>query len=123
VFLCVPALHGSSAVTVSALLAVNFVFGTGGQLVNVTVMAVRQAVTPDRMQGRAAATITFVGMGLTPLGSLLGGFLAEDWGLRTSLLVTAAGMMLSPVLMALSPLARLGRELPAPRGPRRRVEG
>ncbi|MGW7362239.1 MFS transporter [Streptomyces sp. NPDC054841] len=112
-FLCVPALHGSSPVTVPVLLAINFVFGTGGQLVNVTVMAVRQAVTPDGMQGRAAATITFVGMGLTPLGSLLGGFLAQEWGLRTSLLVTAAGMMLSPVLMALSPLARLGRALPA----------
>jgi MFS family permease len=111
-FLCVPALHGSPAVTIPALLAVNFVFGTGGQLVTVTVMAVRQAVTPDGMQGRAAATITFVGMGLTPLGSLLGGFLAQEWGLRTSLLVTAAGMMLSPVVMALSPLARLGRELP-----------
>nr|WP_240634655.1 MFS transporter [Streptomyces dengpaensis] len=112
-FLCVPALHGSAAVTVPALLAVSFVFGTGGQLVNVTVMAVRQAVTPDGMQGRTAATITFVGMGLTPPGSLLGGFLAEEWGLRTSLLVTAAGMMLSPVVMALSPLARLGRALPA----------
>ncbi|WP_225630785.1 MFS transporter [Streptomyces solaniscabiei] len=111
-FLCVPALHGSSAVTVTALLAVGFVFGCGGQLVNVTVMAVRQAVTPDGMQGRAAATITFVGMGAAPPGSLLGGFLAEEWGLRTSLLVTAAGMMLSPVVIALSPLVRLGRELP-----------
>jgi MFS family permease len=66
------------------------------------------------MQGRAAATITFAGMGLTPLGSLLGGFLAQEWGLRTSLLVTAAGMLLSPALMALSPLARLGRTLPLP---------
>lgn len=113
VLLCVPALHGSSAVTVPALLAVNFVFGTFGQLVNVTVMAVRQAATPNGMQGRVAATITFVGMGLTPLGSLLGGFLAEKWGLRTSLLVTAAGMMLSPAVMAMSPLARLGRTLPA----------
>ncbi|WP_075737460.1 MFS transporter [Streptomyces acidiscabies] len=112
VFLCVPALHGSAAVTVPALLAVNFVFGIGSQLVTVTVMAVRQTVTPDGMQGRAAATITFAGMGLTPLGSLLGGFLAETWGLRTSLLVTAAGMMLSPVVMTLSPLARLGRTLP-----------
>ncbi|MDQ0771879.1 MFS family permease [Streptomyces aurantiacus] len=115
VFLCVPALHGSSAVTVAALLAVGFVFGAGGQLVNVAVMAVRQTVTPDGLQGRVAATITFVGMGLSPLGSLLGGFLAEEWGVRTGLLVTAAGMMLSPVLMALSPLARLGRTLPAAR--------
>jgi MFS family permease len=117
VFLLVPALDGSSAVTVPALLAVNFVFGTFSQLVNVTVMAVRQTVTPDGMQGRVAATITFVGMGLTPLGSLLGGFLAEAWGTRTSLLVTASGMLLSPVLMALSPLARLGGTLPSPAVP------
>ncbi|MEU0162899.1 MFS transporter [Streptomyces sp. NPDC006261] len=110
--LWVPALHGSSAVTVAALLAVNFVFGTFSQLVNVTVMSVRQAVTPANMQGRAAATITFVGMGFTPLGSLLGGLLAQEWGLRTSLLVTAAGMMLSPAVMAASPLVRLGRRLP-----------
>ncbi|AJE44303.1 MFS transporter [Streptomyces nodosus] len=115
VFLCVPALHGSSAVTVLALLSISFVFGCGGQLVNVTVMAVRQAVTPDGMQGRAAATITCVGMGSAPLGSLLGGLLAQEWGLRTGLLVTAAGMMLSPAVMALSPLAFLGRELPGPR--------
>ncbi|MFD8418566.1 MFS transporter [Streptomyces sp. NPDC059668] len=114
-FLWVPALHGSSPVTVAALLAIGFVFGAGSQLVNVTVMAVRQAVTPDGMQGRAAATITFVGMGLTPLGSLLGGFLAEEWGSRSSLLLTAAGMMLSPAVMVLSPLARLGRTLPASR--------
>ncbi|TQK86317.1 transmembrane secretion effector [Streptomyces puniciscabiei] len=97
-FLCVPALHGPSAVTVPVLLAVNFVFGTFSQLVNVTVMAVRQTVTPEGMQGRAAATINFVGMGTTPLGSLLGGLLAEVWGTRTSLLVTAAGMLVSPAL-------------------------
>ncbi|MFE5025819.1 MFS transporter [Streptomyces sp. NPDC056656] len=114
-FLFVPALHGSSAGTVPALVAVSLVFGTFGQLVNVTVMGVRQALTPDGMQGRAAATVTFVGMGLTPLGSLLGGFLADEWGLRLSLAVTAAGMLLSPLLMALSPLARLGRTLPARR--------
>ncbi|MFF8717328.1 MFS transporter [Streptomyces sp. NPDC015184] len=111
-FLCMPALHGSPAVTVPALLAIGFVLGAGGQLVNVTVMTVRQAVTPAGMQGRAAATVTFVGMGPAPLGSLLGGFLAQEWGLRTGLLVAAAGMMLSPLLMALSPLARLGRTLP-----------
>jgi hypothetical protein len=67
------------------------------------------------MQGRAAATINFAGMGLLPFGSLAGGFLAQEWGLRTSLLVTAAGLLLSPLLMALSPIARLGRDLPAPR--------
>ncbi|MFF7731453.1 MFS transporter [Streptomyces sp. NPDC007984] len=113
-FLGVPALHSGSPVTVPVLLTAGLVFGLGGQLVNVTVMAVRQAVTPDGLQGRAAATITFAGMGLAPLGSLAGGHLAGEWGLRTALLVTAAGMLLSPLVMALSPLARPGRELPAP---------
>jgi MFS family permease len=115
--LCVPALHGPAVVTIPALVAVNVVFGTFGQLVDVTVMAVRQALTPDRMQGRAAATITFAGMGLTPLGSLLGGVLGQECGLRTGLLAAATGMMLSPVLMALSPLTRLGKALPASQAP------
>ncbi|MGW0787945.1 MFS transporter [Streptomyces sp. NPDC002911] len=114
VMLCVPALHGSPAVTVPVLVAVGFVFGTFGQLVNVTVMAVRQAVTPDGMQGRVAATINFAGLGLAPFGSLLGGWLAEGWGLRVGLLVAAAGMLVSPAVLALSPLARMGRTLPVP---------
>lgn len=112
VMLCGPALHGSTAVTIGALMAINFVFGVFGQLVNVTLMAVRQAITPVAMQGRVVATINFVGMGLTPVGSLLGGFLAGAWGLRTSLLLTAVCLALSPLFMALSPLARLGRRLP-----------
>ena len=115
VLLLVPAVHGPSAVALPVLIAVNFVFATFGQLVNVTIMVIRQAVTPAGLQGRAAATITFAGMGLTPFGSLLGGLLAQQCGLRTGLLVAAAGMMLSPLLMALSPLARLGRNLPGSR--------
>ncbi|HVX45161.1 MAG TPA: MFS transporter [Mycobacteriales bacterium] len=114
VMIFVPVLHGSSSFTLPALVAVNFVFGMFGQTVNVMVMAVRQAVTPYQMQGRVAATINCVGMGLSPLGSLLGGFLAAESSLRTSLLVTAAGMLLSPVSMALSPLIRQGRTLPTP---------
>lgn len=116
ILLIVPALHGPPAVTVPALIAVNVVFGTLGQLVNVTIMAVRQAVTPARLQGRAAATITFAGMGLTPLGSLLGGLLAQHWGLRPALLAAAAGMLLSPLVMALSPLRTI-RALPVPADP------
>lgn len=112
VMLCVPALHGSSAVTLPVLVGVNFLFGAFGQLVNVTMMAVRQAITPVWIQGRVVATINFAGMGLTPVGSLLGGYLAGRWGLRTSLLVTAAALALSPLFMAFSPLARLGGQLP-----------
>ncbi|MYU48521.1 MFS transporter, partial [Streptomyces sp. SID7803] len=111
----VPALHGPGPLVLPALMAVNFVFGTFGQLVNVTVMSVRQAVTPPvRIQARVVATINFAGMGLTPpFGSLLGGFLAGAWGLRPSLLATAVALALSPAVHgALPPLSRLGRRLP-----------
>ncbi|MEV4705726.1 MFS transporter [Actinoplanes sp. NPDC049316] len=118
VMLGAGALRGGSTGTVVALIAINLVFGALGQLVNVTIMAVRQALTPVALQGRVAATITFAGMGLAPLGSLTGGLLAAHAGLRTALLVSAAGMLLSPVLMASSPLARLGRTLPSPDGDR-----
>ncbi|MEU7742145.1 MFS transporter [Nonomuraea sp. NPDC049158] len=116
VMLCVPALRGSSAVTIAALMAINFLFGVFSQVVDVTVVTVRQAITPIPIQGRVVATLNFVGMGLTPLGSLLGGYLAGALGLRTSLLLTAVALALSPVFMALSPLARLGRQLPDPAG-------
>ncbi|MBM2623163.1 MFS transporter [Actinoplanes sp. LDG1-06] len=106
-FLVVPALQPGSPFTIAALVAVNLVFGAFGQLVNVLVMAIRQSATPDAMQGRVAATITFAGMGMTPFGSLLGGYLAGAWDLRTGMLVTAAGMLLSPLLMAFSPLRLL----------------
>ncbi|MET7643067.1 MFS transporter [Streptomyces sp. NPDC005426] len=112
VMLCVPALHGPAASTLPVLIGVNFLFGAFGQLVNVTMMAVRQAITPVAIQGRVVATINFAGLGLTPIGSLLGGFLAGHWGLRTTLLATAVALSLSPLFMALSPLARLGRHLP-----------
>jgi predicted MFS family arabinose efflux permease len=112
VLLFLPLQHGSSAATICVLVAINVIFGICGQVVDVTVISVRQAITPIRMQGRVVATINFVGMGLTPLGSLLGGILAVETGTRTGLLVTALILMLSPLCMLLSPLARLGRSLP-----------
>ncbi|WP_306215224.1 MFS transporter [Actinoplanes sp. RD1] len=96
---------------VAPLVLINFVFGALGQLVNVTMTTVRQAISPPEFQGRIAATIMFAGMGATPAGSLAGGFLAAHVGLRPALLIAAIGMQLSPALMALSPLGRLGREL------------
>ncbi|AGL18943.1 MFS transporter [Actinoplanes sp. N902-109] len=109
--LCIPAVRGNSTLAVAALVAINLTFGALSQLVNVTIMAVRQAITPPRLQGRTAATITFVGMGTTPLGALLGGYLTAHLGTRPALLITAAGLMLSPLTMVVSPLGRLGRSV------------
>lgn len=115
VLLCVPLMHGSGAATLAALAAINLFSGFFGPLTEVPITAVRQAVTPVRMQGRVAATINFVGMGMAPLGSLTGGFLATGLGPRIGLFAMGAGLLLSPLFMLFSPLARLGRHLPAGR--------
>ncbi|MFJ3084595.1 MFS transporter [Streptomyces halstedii] len=112
VMLGVAALHGPGVITVGLLMAINFIFGVFAQTFNVGIMAIRQAITPDAIQGRVAATIRFIGLGLTPLGSVLGGLLAGQAGLRTSVLLAAVGLCLAPVFLIFSPLARLGRELP-----------
>ena len=111
--LLTPVLHGSGFVTVVALMAINFVFGTFTQTVDVAVTTVRLAMTPENIQGRVAATMNFVGMGLSPVGSLLGGVLGTVAGLRAGLLLAGAGLLLSPLRMILSPLKHVGRTLPA----------
>ena len=113
VMLCTSFLHGSSATTIVALIAINFLYGVFSQTVDVAVMAIRQAVTPQAIQGRVVATINFLGLGLTPLGALLGGLAAGLMGIRLALTVAIAGLFLSPLTLSLSPLRRLGRRLPS----------
>jgi MFS family permease len=97
---------------VAGLIVINLVFGALTQLIDVAATAVRQVVTPLNAQGQVVATLNFLGMGLTPLGSLLAGVLAAAVGVREVLLVCALGMLLSPLAMVLSPLRKLGRTLP-----------
>jgi isoquinoline 1-oxidoreductase beta subunit len=111
VLLCTSALHGSGPAVVAALITINVLYGVLSQTVDIAVTAIRQAVTPLPVQGRVVATINFLGMGLTPLGALLGGTAAGAFGIRTALLTATAGLFLSPLALSLSPLARLGRSL------------
>jgi hypothetical protein len=99
-------------VVVCLLVAINFLFGTFSQTVDLATMAIRQAITPLQLQGRVAATNNFLGLGLTPVGSLMGGVLAAQFGTRAALLAAALGLCLSPLTFLLSPLARMGKALP-----------
>ncbi|MFD0385016.1 hypothetical protein ACFQ2B_30555 [Streptomyces stramineus] len=59
------------------------------------------------------ATLRFMVWGTMPLGALLGGAVAGAAGPRAAVWVCAAGFLLVPVPLLLSPLRRL-RDLPAP---------
>lgn len=109
--LLIPALHGPPVVTITALLAINLLIGALSQLVSLIDIAVRQRVTPAALLGRVAATISFAGMGMTPLGALAGGLLTGATGARTALWCAAVVMPLSTLALILSPLRRIGRTL------------
>ena len=99
VMLITSTLHCSTVTTVAALIVINIVYGALSQSVDVAVTALRQLSTPLPFQGRVATTINFLGLGLTPLGALLGGALAGSVGVRTALLVATAGRFLSPLCL------------------------
>jgi predicted MFS family arabinose efflux permease len=110
--LLVPAApHGPAGV--ACLLAAEFLSALAFQVSSINFVSLRQAMTPGRLLGRVNATFRFVGLGISPLGSLAGGALGTLAGLRPTLLVAALGLLVSPPLLLLSPVRRL-REVPAP---------
>jgi predicted MFS family arabinose efflux permease len=78
---------------------------------NVIQVSFRQGLTPERLLGRMNATMRFLAWGPMPLGSLIGGVLGQTIGVRPTLWIGAAGMILAFVPAYLSPLRSL-RELP-----------
>jgi MFS family permease len=79
----------------------------GGVTYNITALSYMQATTPDRMLGRMNATRRFIVWGTIPLGSLLGGVIASQLGLKTSIWVGAIGATVAFVPVLLSPFRSL----------------
>ena len=92
---------------VPLITASMFVLSFGGILYNVTAISLIQAITPDRMLGRANASRRFVVWGVIPLGGLLGGALGSWIGLRETMVVGALGGVLAVVPILLSPVRSL----------------
>ena len=70
----------------------------------VTVLSLRQSMTPAGQEGRISATMRFLIFGTVPLGAVLGGVLGQAVGLRTTVLIAALGELLSPFWIVLSPV-------------------
>lgn len=113
VMLGIATVHGGGIVAVGTLMLINFLFASFGVANNVTILSIRQTLTPDTLQGRVAATNRFVAMGIAPIGALAGGFLGGAIGLRATVLVTAIGLSTALVPLALSSLARIKFQLPS----------
>ena len=88
-------------------------FGFGALAYNITQVSLRQAITPDRLQGRMNAAMRWVVWGTIPLGMLLGGAIASWTSLRNVLWIAAVGQLFAVAPVALSSI-RTVHEMPQP---------
>jgi len=106
-------IRGTGSIATLLLGVGMLLFDFGAVLYAINYLALRQALTPDRLLGRMTATMRFLAVAAAPLGSLAGGALATGIGLRHTLWVVGSlGLALTVAAMRWSPV-RLHRALPA----------
>jgi predicted MFS family arabinose efflux permease len=105
--LLVPLASGPVPIVVGMLALATFVGGIGNPIYNINQVSLRQAITPDRVQGRMNASMRFIVWGTIPIGSLLGGALGEVLGLRPTLVLMAGCGLLAGLWVILSPVRGL----------------
>jgi MFS family permease len=91
------------------LVAAEIVIGASIVIYNVNQLSLRQALCPERLQGRMNAVMRFLVWGTIPVGSLIGGGLASTIGLRPTIWVGVLGSMLAALPVALSPVRSVER--------------
>jgi MFS family permease len=94
------------------LVASGIIGASTAVIYNVNQVSLRQAITPERMQGRMNATMRFIVWGTIPIGSLVGGALGALIGLQATIWVGAIGSFLGFVPVFFSQVRGL-REIPA----------
>ncbi len=86
----------------------QMLFGFGGVAYNITQISLRQAITPERLQGRTNAAMRWIVWGTIPVGALAGGAIATAYGLRAALWVGAIGGCFSFLAILFSSVRSIG---------------
>lgn len=87
-------------------LALLFAWEAAHMLCILNGIALRQQLTPDRLQSRVNATGRMLAAGGIPIGAAVGGLLADVASVQVAYLVMACGVGLSALIGWLSPLRR-----------------
>jgi len=104
------------------LLLISFlVMSFGGTVYNINQVSLRQAITPDHVQGRMNATVRTIVWGTIPIGSFVGGLLGERVGVVPTLVVGAVVATLSVIWILAGPV-RLRQQAAAAKAGRAELE-
>jgi MFS family permease len=76
----------------------------GAVVYTVAQVSFRQAITPERLQGRMSAAMRWIVWGAIPLGTLIGGAIGQTVGLHFALWVGAIGALPTFLFVFLSPV-------------------
>ena len=95
---------------VPLLLASTVIGSFSGPVYNINQVSLRQAITPDRVQGRMNATVRTVIWGTMPIGALIGGLIGTAYGVVPALYIgmviaTLAGfwILIGPIRLRVQP--------------------
>ena len=92
-------------------------FGFGAVLTFINFLALRQAVTPAPLLGRMTSTMRWLMLLPAGPGALIGGWLGEHVGLRSSLAFAGIGAFVVTLVAWRHPLIRSVHRLPTPEEP------
>jgi MFS family permease len=91
------------------IIAAEIVISASVVIYNVNQVSLRQALCPERLQGRMNAVMRFIVWGTIPVGNLIGGALASTVGLHRTIWIGVLGSILAVIPVALSPVRRVER--------------
>ncbi len=105
----------ANAVGIAMFATMLMLFGVGAVLIFITFLALRQAVTPAPMLGRMTSTMRWLILLPAGPGALLGGWLGEHFGLRSSLVFAGVTVLAIAAIAWRQPVLRDMKTLPAVR--------
>ena len=96
------------------LLVAAFVIGSFlGPVYNINQVSLRQAITPDRVQGRMNATVRTLIWGTIPIGALIGGTIGSVYGLLPAMYAGIAVSTMAGLWILLGPIRLRVQPVPA----------
>jgi MFS family permease len=109
--LLVPLATGPLWLILAMLFLAEFGSGLGVMILDISAASIFAALVPPQLRSRVSGAYTLVNYGVRPVGSLIGGFLGTQLGLRPALWIATVGAILGFLWLLPSPIPGM-RELP-----------